>query len=101
MTTRPVALVTGATSGIGRAAAAGLAGAGFEVIGTGRDTSRATADEGVTLFDLDVSDDASVAAVVDRVVERFGRIDVLVNNAGIGSAGAAGGSSGRRDPRVF
>jgi len=101
MTRRPVALVTGATSGIGRAAALGLAGAGFEVIGTGRDTARVTADDGVTLFDLDVSDDASVAAVMERLIQQFGRIDVLVNNAGIGSAGAAEESSVGQTQRVF
>jgi NAD(P)-dependent dehydrogenase (short-subunit alcohol dehydrogenase family) len=44
---------------------------------------------GVTFIALDVASDASVTTAVDHVIERFGRIDVLVNNAGFGSAGAA------------
>jgi NAD(P)-dependent dehydrogenase (short-subunit alcohol dehydrogenase family) len=89
MTTRqPVALVTGASSGIGRAAAHALVASGFEVAGTSRDTSRVTRLEGVTFLDLDVARDSSVTAAVGRVVERFGRIDVLVNNAGMGAIGA-------------
>ena len=101
MTTKPVALVTGATSGIGQAAARELAAAGFQVIGTGRSTARLPAEDGVTLFDLDVADDASVGAFVQRVLDQFGRIDVLVNNAGVGSAGAAEDSSVAQAQRVF
>src|SRR5437868_7196095 len=101
MTIRPVALVTGATSGIGQAAARELAAAGFQVIGTGRSTARLPAEDGVTLFDLDVADDASVRAFVQRVIDQFGRIDVLVNNAGVGSAGAAEDSSVAQAQRVF
>ena len=100
-TTQPVALVTGATSGIGKAAALALADAGFEVIGTGRNTARITPRGGVTYLDLDVSSDESVAAVVQQVIERFGRLDVLVNNAGTGAAGAAEESSVAQDQRVF
>jgi NAD(P)-dependent dehydrogenase (short-subunit alcohol dehydrogenase family) len=88
-----VALVTGASAGIGEAAAHALVGAGLTVYGTSR---RATAGEtrgGVVFLPLDVTDDESIAAAVREVLERSGRIDVLVNNAGVGLAGAAEESS--------
>ncbi len=88
-TSRPVALVTGASSGIGKATTLALVDAGFQVIGTSRDTSRTTPGDGVTFLDLDVTSDESVTSVVKQVIARFGRIDVLVNNAGVGSNGAA------------
>jgi NAD(P)-dependent dehydrogenase (short-subunit alcohol dehydrogenase family) len=100
-TSRPVALVTGASSGIGKAAALALAEAGFEVVGTSRDRSRVTDRAGVTFLDLDVTSDESVASVVERVIGRFGRIDVVVNNAGVGSAGAAEESSVGQAQGVF
>ncbi len=99
--TRQVALVTGATSGIGKAAAITFAAAGFEVIGTGRNTARATAPAGVTYLDLDVTSDESVASLVKQVIERYGRIDVLVNNAGVGSTGAAEEFSIARTQEIF
>jgi NAD(P)-dependent dehydrogenase (short-subunit alcohol dehydrogenase family) len=99
--TRPVALVTGASSGIGKAATLALVAAGFQVIGTSRDTSRVTAGDGVTLLDLDVTGEASVRGVVGQVIERFGRIDVLVNNAGLGTNGAAEEVSVAQAQRVF
>src|ERR1044072_6167225 len=100
-TTRPVALVTGASSGIGKAAALALAAAGHEVVGTSRDTAHVTPLKGVTFLDLDVTSDASVTAAVAEVIDRFGRIDVLVNNAGIGSAGAAEESSAAQAQGLF
>jgi NAD(P)-dependent dehydrogenase (short-subunit alcohol dehydrogenase family) len=99
--TGPVALVTGASSGIGKAATLALTAAGFQVIGTSRDTSRITAGDGVTLLDLDVSGEQSVSSVVGQVIERFGRIDVLVNNAGLGTNGAAEEVSVAQAQRVF
>jgi NAD(P)-dependent dehydrogenase (short-subunit alcohol dehydrogenase family) len=98
---RPVALVTGASSGIGKAAALALADAGFQVIGTSRNTSRVTPPHGVTFLDLDVASDESVTTVVQQVIERFGRLDVLINNAGIGTAGAAEESSVAQAQRLF
>ncbi len=100
-TTRPVALVTGASSGIGKAAALALAAAGYDVVGTSRDTAHVTPLKGVTFVDLDVTSDDSVTAAVGKVIDRFGRIDVLVNNAGIGSAGAAEESSAAQAQGLF
>jgi NAD(P)-dependent dehydrogenase (short-subunit alcohol dehydrogenase family) len=100
-TAKPVALVTGASSGIGKAASLALVEAGFEVVGTSRTASGATQRNGVTLLDLDVTSDESVSTVVRRVIERFGRLDVLVNNAGTGAAGAAEESSVAQTQRVF
>jgi NAD(P)-dependent dehydrogenase (short-subunit alcohol dehydrogenase family) len=79
-----VALVTGASAGIGEAAARALLGAGFTVYGTSRKAAIGQERDGVVFLPLDVTDDASVAGAVREVLERSGRIDVLVNNAGIG-----------------
>src|SRR5215216_2521604 len=100
-TTRPVALVTGASSGIGQAAARAFVEAGFEVVGTSRHASGLTDRDGVTFHDLDVTSDESVSTLVRHVIERFGRLDVLINNAGTGAAGAAEESSVAQDQRVF
>lgn len=98
---RPVAIVTGASSGIGAATATALVGAGYDVIGTSRNAASASSGDGVAFLDLDVSSDESVTAFVGEVIERFGRIDVLVNNAGVGSAGAAEESSIAQAQQVF
>src|SRR5438094_1006424 len=98
---RPVALVTGASSGIGKAASLALVEAGFTVVGTSRNASGVNQRDGVTFLDLDVASDESVGTAVQHVIERFGRLDVLVNNAGIGAAGAAEESSVAQAQRVF
>jgi NAD(P)-dependent dehydrogenase (short-subunit alcohol dehydrogenase family) len=100
-TDQPVALVTGASSGIGRATALALVEAGFTVVGTSRDSSRVTPPDGVAFIDLDVASDMSVAAAVKEVIHRFGRIDVLVNNAGVGLTGAAEENSVKQAEDVF
>lgn len=83
-----VALVTGASSGIGEATAARLAAAGYAVYGTSR-RGEATGKRAFEMLALDVTSDASVQAVVGEVLRRAGRIDLLVNNAGFG-VGLAG-----------
>ena len=87
-----VAIVTGASTGIGQASAKALHQAGFRVFGTSR---RAVANtlEGITMVTCDVTDDASVKAAFDMVLGRTGRIDVLVYNAGMGLLGGAEESS--------
>src|SRR5881227_1589376 len=99
--TGQVALVTGASSGIGEAAARALLGAGFTVYGTSRKATPGETRGGVVFLPLDVTDDVSVAGAVREVLERSGRIDVLVNNAGIGSSGASEESSVAQDQIVF
>jgi NAD(P)-dependent dehydrogenase (short-subunit alcohol dehydrogenase family) len=83
---RRVVLLTGASSGIGLASAQRLAAAGYQVYGTSR--SGAPVDPRVRMLAMDVTSDTAVARAVEQVVEVESRIDVLVNNAGIGIAGA-------------
>ncbi|KUN25198.1 short-chain dehydrogenase [Streptomyces antibioticus] len=84
------ALVTGASSGIGEATALKLQSLGYTVYGAARRTDRLQklADRGIRPLAMDVTDDDSMQAGIDRVVAETGRIDVLVNNAGYGSYGA-------------
>ena len=89
----PIALVTGANRGLGRETARQLAGKGYTVILTARDPEKAeaaaaelAADGGdVRPLALDVSDPASIDAAAARVAEDPGALDVLVNNAGVGT----------------
>jgi NAD(P)-dependent dehydrogenase (short-subunit alcohol dehydrogenase family) len=100
-TAPPVALVTGASSGIGRAAALALVDAGFAVVGTSRKAAKAEPIAGVTFLDLDVTSDDSVRSLMQEVMSQFGRIDVVVNNAGVGAVGAGEESSIDQIKEVF
>lgn len=87
MTEKRVAVVTGASSGIGEEIACQLSAAGYQVYGASR---RAPADQasGVEHVTMDVCDDSSVREGIATILREAGRIDVLVNNAGYLSAGA-------------
>jgi NAD(P)-dependent dehydrogenase (short-subunit alcohol dehydrogenase family) len=83
------AIVTGATSGLGRAMAKALVDAGAQIAVTGRSRTRAEAvaselGQAAAGYELDVRLEASVEACLEQVYESFGGVDVLINNAGIG-----------------
>lgn len=82
-----IALVTGASSGIGQATAQRLAQAGYTVYGTSRRGGEARGPS-FQMLPLDVTSDASVDAAVQQLMQAEGRIDLLVNNAGFGVAPA-------------
>ena len=85
-----VAIVTGASSGIGFGCATKLASQGMSVLGTGRDEAR-LADlkshdpEHIETLAVDLTADDGPRRIVDTAIERWGRIDFLINNAGVGS----------------
>jgi short-subunit dehydrogenase len=85
-----VALVTGASSGIGADTALRLKAAGYVVYGAARrvERMRALKDAGVHVLSLDVTSEESIRTALTRIIDESGRIDVLVNNAGYGSYGS-------------
>jgi NAD(P)-dependent dehydrogenase (short-subunit alcohol dehydrogenase family) len=85
---RRVVLITGASSAIGRATAELLAARGHPVFGCVGAPATTRPLAGAELVPLDVRDDASVKACVDELLSRAGRIDVLLNNAGVNLVGA-------------
>ena len=89
---RKVAIITGAGSGIGLATAKILHGEGFAIVGVGRSKDKLATLEAeignpdhVLAISADLTDPAAPKAIVQQAIERFGRIDALVNNAGVGS----------------
>jgi NAD(P)-dependent dehydrogenase (short-subunit alcohol dehydrogenase family) len=83
-----VVVVTGVSSGIGRATAEKFAKRGCRVFGTVRSIAKTAPLAGVELIEMDVRDDASVRIAIHTIIDRAARIDVLVNNAGTTLIGA-------------
>jgi NAD(P)-dependent dehydrogenase (short-subunit alcohol dehydrogenase family) len=98
--TRPVAIVTGASGGIGEATARALQAAGYRVFGTSR-RPPATRSAGIDYLACDVTSDESVEAAVGAVLSQAGRIDLLVNNAGVGLVAGAEESSLEQAKSLF
>ncbi|WP_437963546.1 oxidoreductase [Sorangium sp. So ce260] len=98
-------LVTGASRGFGAEITKAALAAGGAVVATARDPGRITerfgTSEALLPVALDVTDERSVAAAVETAIARFGRIDVLVNNAGYGILGAVEETSGDEVRRVY
>jgi NAD(P)-dependent dehydrogenase (short-subunit alcohol dehydrogenase family) len=96
----PVAIVTGVSGGIGEATARALQAAGYRVFGTYR-RPPATRSPGIEYLACDVTSDGSVSAAVAEVVTKAGRIDLLVNNAGVGLLAGAEESSLEQAESLF
>ncbi|WP_369943470.1 oxidoreductase [Xanthomonas medicagonis] len=88
METSKVVVITGVSSGIGRAAAVKFAKQGCQVFGTVRDVGTAQAIAGVVLVEMDIRDEASVQRGIRNIIAQAGRIDVLINSAGVTLLGA-------------
>lgn len=89
MSSSQVVVVTGVSSGIGRATADRFAKRGCQVFGTVRSISKAKPIPGVLLVEMDIRDDVSVEEGIQTIVAHARRIDVLVNSAGVTLLGAA------------
>ncbi len=99
-TTKPIALVTGASSGIGQATAQRLSKAGYQAYGTSRRGAQ-SGPQSFAMLALDVTRDESVQAAVDELMRLEGRIDLLVNNAGFGVAPAGAEESSIEQARAI
>ena len=84
---KKVVLITGGSSGIGKAIALFLVNKGFTVYGTTRSLKKHPDFKGFQLLELDVRDTTTIKQAVSAIIEKEGRLDVLINNAGVGITG--------------
>lgn len=101
MSEHKVVLITGVSSGIGRAVALAFKARGCQVFGTARDINAASPLKGVALTEMDVRDEQSVQQAIESVIAKAGRIDVLVNSAGVSLIGAVEETSVEEATRLF
>lgn len=96
-----IAIVTGASSGIGQATANALINKGYKVYGTARNPNSLDKNLSYTMLPLDLNNEESINALVKEVIKKEGRIDLLVNNAGFGLVGAIEETSIKQIRSVF
>ncbi len=101
MSNSKVVVITGVSSGIGRATAIKFSQRGCRVFGTVRNLEKAQAISGVELVEMDIRDEASVQQAVETVIAQARRIDVLVNNAGMTLLGATEETSAAEAQALF
>jgi NAD(P)-dependent dehydrogenase (short-subunit alcohol dehydrogenase family) len=96
-----VVLVTGASSGIGKAISITLVQAGYRVFGASRSVETGALVDGVIQLQLDVTNELSIANAIDYIKKKEGRIDILINNAGLGMIGALENTSAKQVQEIF
>lgn len=94
-------LITGVSSGIGQATAAALAAAGYRVFGGARSPEKVAPSPGVELVRMDVADDEQVRLAVEAVLNAAGRIDIVINNAGVSLVGPVEAASDSEAQALF
>lgn len=87
---KKVALITGASSGMGKSTANVLHEQGYKVYGAARriDKMKDLEQKGMSIISLDLTKDETIVSAVNMIIEKEGRIDILINNAGYGSYGS-------------
>ena len=98
---KKIVLVTGGSSGIGKAVAEYLALNGFIVYGTSRSERKEEKASGVKMLKVDVTDEESILSAISEIKTRHGALDVLINNAGLGMAGPIESTSAQEVEEIF